>query len=73
MKRIVFTGVGGQSVRVISHVFAMALKEVGYEVALLFDYDSSEGQSMFVLPQRPSLGTIGDERKTVCRTRQTVN
>ena len=41
MKRIVFTGVGGQSVRVISHVLAMALKEVGYEVALLFDYDSS--------------------------------
>jgi Pyruvate/2-oxoacid:ferredoxin oxidoreductase gamma subunit len=41
MKRIVFTGVGGQSVRVISHVLAMALKELGYEVALLFDYDSS--------------------------------
>ncbi len=32
MKRIVFTGVGGQSVRVISHVLAMALKELGYEV-----------------------------------------
>jgi Pyruvate/2-oxoacid:ferredoxin oxidoreductase gamma subunit len=41
MKRIVFTGVGGQSVRVISHVLALALKELGYEVALLFDYDSS--------------------------------
>ncbi len=41
MKRIVFTGVGGQSVRVISHVLAMALKELSYEVALLFDYDSS--------------------------------
>jgi Pyruvate/2-oxoacid:ferredoxin oxidoreductase gamma subunit len=41
MKRIVFTGVGGQSVRVVSHVLAMALKELGYEVALLFDYDSS--------------------------------
>jgi len=41
MKRIVFTGVGGQSVRVISHVLAMALKELGYEVTLLFDYDSS--------------------------------
>ena len=41
MKRIVFTGVGGQSVRVISHILAMALKELGYEVALLFDYDSS--------------------------------
>ena len=41
MKRIVFTGVGGQSVRVISHVLALALKELGNEVALLFDYDSS--------------------------------
>jgi Pyruvate/2-oxoacid:ferredoxin oxidoreductase gamma subunit len=41
MKRIVFTGVGGQSVRAISHVLAMALKELGYEVTLLLDYDSS--------------------------------
>jgi len=41
MKRIAFTGIGGQSVRVISHVLAMALKELGYEVTLLFDYDSS--------------------------------
>ncbi|NWG04320.1 MAG: 2-oxoacid:acceptor oxidoreductase family protein [Syntrophaceae bacterium] len=41
MKRIVFAGIGGQSVRVISHILAMALKELGYEVALLFDYDSS--------------------------------
>jgi len=41
MKRIVFTGVGGQSVRVISHVLALALMELGYEVTLLFDYDSS--------------------------------
>ncbi|MCJ7804068.1 MAG: 2-oxoacid:acceptor oxidoreductase family protein, partial [Desulfobacterales bacterium] len=41
MKRVIFTGVGGQSVRIISHVLAMALKELGYEVALLFDYDSS--------------------------------
>jgi Pyruvate/2-oxoacid:ferredoxin oxidoreductase gamma subunit len=41
VKRIAFTGVGGQSVRVISHVLALALKELGYEVTLLFDYDSS--------------------------------
>jgi hypothetical protein len=41
MRRIAFAGIGGQSVRVISHVLAMALKELGYEVALLFDYDSS--------------------------------
>ncbi|MDP2972634.1 MAG: hypothetical protein Q8P64_26015 [Deltaproteobacteria bacterium] len=41
MKRIVFSGVGGQSVRVVSHILAMALKELGYEVTLLFDYDSS--------------------------------
>ena len=41
MKRIVFTGVGGQSVRVISHTLAQALKELSYQVILLFDYDSS--------------------------------
>jgi Pyruvate/2-oxoacid:ferredoxin oxidoreductase gamma subunit len=41
MKRIVFTGVGGQSVRMISHVLALALKEIGYQVTLLYDYDSS--------------------------------
>jgi Pyruvate/2-oxoacid:ferredoxin oxidoreductase gamma subunit len=41
VKRIVFTGIGGQSVRVISHVLALALKELDYEVTLLFDYDSS--------------------------------
>ena len=41
MKRVVLTGVGGQSVRVISHVLALALKELGYQVSLLFDYDSS--------------------------------
>jgi Pyruvate/2-oxoacid:ferredoxin oxidoreductase gamma subunit len=41
MKRIVFAGVGGQSVRMVSHILALALKELGYEVALLFDYDSS--------------------------------
>ena len=41
MKRIVFTGVGGQSVRVISHTLALALMELGYRVALLYDYDSS--------------------------------
>ena len=41
MKRIALTGVGGQSVRVISHVLALALKELGYQVTLLYDYDSS--------------------------------
>jgi Pyruvate/2-oxoacid:ferredoxin oxidoreductase gamma subunit len=41
MKRIALTGVGGQSVRMISHVLALALKELGYQVALLYDYDSS--------------------------------
>ena len=41
MKRIVFTGVGGQSVRMISHVLALALKEIGHQVTLLYDYDSS--------------------------------
>jgi len=41
MKRIVITGIGGQSVRSISYIFAMALKELGFYVTLLFDYDSS--------------------------------
>jgi len=41
MKRIAITGIGGQSVRVVSHALALALKELGHEVALLFDYDSS--------------------------------
>lgn len=41
MKRIVITGIGGQSVRVVSHTLALALKELGYNVTLLFDYDSS--------------------------------
>lgn len=41
MKRIAITGVGGQSVRVVCNVLALALKELGYEVTLLFDYDSS--------------------------------
>jgi Pyruvate/2-oxoacid:ferredoxin oxidoreductase gamma subunit len=41
MKRIVFSGVGGQSVRVISRTLALALMELGYQVALLYDYDSS--------------------------------
>ncbi len=41
MKRVVFAGIGGQSVRVISHVLALAVKELGYEVTLLYDYDSS--------------------------------
>ena len=41
MKRIAITGVGGQSVRSISYILAMALKELGLHVTLLFDYDSS--------------------------------
>ena len=41
MKRIVFTGVGGQSVRVVSYTLALALQELGYHVVLLYDYDSS--------------------------------
>ena len=41
MKRIVVAGIGGQSVRVISHALALAVKELGYQVTLLYDYDSS--------------------------------
>lgn len=40
MKQIVVSGVGGQSVRVISHALALALQQLGFCVTLLYDYDS---------------------------------
>ncbi len=41
MKQIMVSGVGGQSVRVISHALALALQQLGYYVTLLYDYDSA--------------------------------
>jgi Pyruvate/2-oxoacid:ferredoxin oxidoreductase gamma subunit len=40
-KTIVIDGVGGQGVRVIGSTMASLLTVMGYEVTLLFDYDSS--------------------------------
>jgi len=40
-KSIVIDGVGGQGVRVIGSTMASLLSVMGYEVTLLFDYDSS--------------------------------
>ena len=40
-KSIVIDGVGGQGVRVIGSTMASLLEVMGYEVTLLFDYDSS--------------------------------
>lgn len=40
-KFIVIDGVGGQGVRVIGNTMASLLAVMGYEVTLLFDYDSS--------------------------------
>jgi len=71
MKRIVFTGVGGQSVRVISHVLAMVVKELGYEVALLFDYDSSIRNSRIsaylTYDQKPIENPVIDEADILVR------
>jgi Pyruvate/2-oxoacid:ferredoxin oxidoreductase gamma subunit len=40
-KSIVIDGVGGQGVRVIGNTMASLLAVMGYEVTLLFDYDST--------------------------------
>ena len=40
-KSVVVDGIGGQGVRVIGNTMASLLAVLGYEVTLLFDYDSS--------------------------------
>jgi Pyruvate/2-oxoacid:ferredoxin oxidoreductase gamma subunit len=40
-KTVVVDGIGGQGVRVIGNTMASLLAVMGYEVTLLFDYDSS--------------------------------
>ena len=48
MGKIIISGEGGQGVRVISHTLAALLANLGYEVSLLYDYDSSVRGAMSV-------------------------
>ena len=48
MGKIIISGEGGQGVRVISHTMATLLVDLGYEVTLLYDYDSSVRGAMSV-------------------------
>jgi Pyruvate/2-oxoacid:ferredoxin oxidoreductase gamma subunit len=41
MGKVIISGEGGQGVRVIAHVLATILAHLGYEISLLYDYDSS--------------------------------
>jgi len=41
VKKVIISGEGGQGVRVIGHTLATTLANLGYEVTLLYDYDSS--------------------------------
>jgi len=41
MGKVIISGEGGQGVRVISHTLATVLANLGYEVSLLYDYDSA--------------------------------
>ena len=48
MRKVVISGEGGQGVRVISHGLATLLANLGYEVSLLYDYDSAVRGAMSV-------------------------
>lgn len=48
MGKVIVSGEGGQGVRVISHVLATLLANLGYQVSLLYDYDSSVRGAMSV-------------------------
>jgi Pyruvate/2-oxoacid:ferredoxin oxidoreductase gamma subunit len=48
MEKVIISGEGGQGVRVISHTLATLLTNLGYEVSLLYDYDSSVRGAMSV-------------------------
>jgi len=41
MGKVIISGEGGQGVRVISHTLATLLANLGYQVSLLYDYDSA--------------------------------
>lgn len=48
MRKVIVSGEGGQGVRVISHTLATLLANLGYEVSLLYDYDSAVRGAMSV-------------------------
>ena len=48
MGKVIISGEGGQGVRVISHTLATLLSNLGYEVSLLYDYDSAVRGAMSV-------------------------
>jgi len=48
MGKVIVSGEGGQGVRVISHVMATLLANLGYQVSLLYDYDSQVRGAMSV-------------------------
>jgi Pyruvate/2-oxoacid:ferredoxin oxidoreductase gamma subunit len=48
MGKVIISGEGGQGVRVISHTLAILLFNLGYEVSLLYDYDSAVRGAMSV-------------------------
>jgi Pyruvate/2-oxoacid:ferredoxin oxidoreductase gamma subunit len=74
MKRIVITGIGGQSVRSISHILALALTELGYHVTLLFDYDSSirnqRISGLLTYDEKPIENPVIDEADILVRLHQ---
>ena len=48
MGKVIISGEGGQGVRVISHSLATLLANLGYQVSLLYDYDSAVRGAMSV-------------------------
>ena len=74
MKRIVISGVGGQSVRSISHILALGLVELGYQVTLLFDYDSSirnqRISGLLTYDDKPIENPVVDEADILVRLHQ---
>lgn len=48
MGKVIVSGEGGQGVRVITHVLATLLANLGYQVSLLYDYDSQVRGAMSV-------------------------
>ena len=48
MGKVIISGEGGQGVRLISHSLATLLVGLGYEVSLLYDYDSAVRGAMSV-------------------------
>ncbi len=48
MGKVIISGEGGQGVRVVSHSLATLLANLGYEVSLLYDYDSAVRGAMSV-------------------------